>query len=151
MSVGAPTMPRRRPVLALRRSSDVGLSLTMGLIVAVLMMILPMQAALASSIVGVFIILALVDTRVAVLALLLVRSSMDVTATVPLLAASGSANVNAAAMMSFLAIGLAVAHMALAHIDVGRVPLIRPMALFLLVSLLGIAVASDKEIGRAHV
>ena len=120
-------------MLALRRTSDVGISLAMGLVVAVLMMILPMQAALASSIVGAFVILALVDTRVAVLALLLVRASMDVTATVPLLSASGSANVNAAAMMSFLAIGLTVTHVALAHIDVGRVPLVRPMALFLAV------------------
>ena len=146
MSVRVPAMPRRRPLRALRRTSDVGLSLAMGLIVAALIVALPMQAALASSIVGAFVILALVDTRVAVLALLLVRASMDVTATVPLLSASGSANVNAAAMMSFLAIGLAVAHVALAHIDVGRVPLIRPMALFLAVSFVGIAVAPDKAV-----
>ncbi len=148
MTVRVQALPHRprRPFRSLRRSSDIGLSLAMGLIVAALIIVLPMQAALASSIVGAFVILALVDTRVAVLALLLVRASMDVTATVPLLSASGSANVNAAAMMSFLAIGLAVAHVALAHIDIGRVPLIRPMALFLVVSFVGIAVAPDKAV-----
>jgi O-antigen ligase len=146
MTVRAPASRFHRPVLSLRRTSDVGLSFAMGAIVAVLMMLLPMQAALASSIVGAFVILALVDTRVAVLALLLVRSSMDVTATVPLLSASGSANVNAAAMMSFLAIGLAVAHVALAHLDVGRIPLARPMALFLAVSFAGVALAPDKAV-----
>ena len=147
MTVRVPALPQLggRPFGGLRRSSDVWLSLVMGGLVAVLIVVLPMEAALASSIVGAFVILALVDTRVAVLSLLLVRSSMDVTSTVPLLSASGSANVNAAAMMSFLAIGLAFTHVALAHIDVTRVPLTKPMALFLAVALAGVALAPDKN------
>ena len=148
MTARAPAirLPSRRPIARLRRSSDFGLSLAMGLIVAALIIALPMKAALASSIVGAFVILALVDTRVAVLALLLVRSSMDVTATVPLLSASGSANVNAAAMMSFLAIGIFAAHVALSHIDLSRVPLAKPMGLVLAIAFVGIAMSPAKMI-----
>jgi hypothetical protein len=147
MTVRMPALSRSggRPFGGLRRSSDIWLSFAMGGIVAVLIVVLPMEAALASSVVGAFVILALVDTRAAVLSLLLVRSSMDVTATVPLLSASGSANVNAAAMMSFLAIGLAFTHVALAHINLARVPLTKPMALFLVVALAGVALAPDKN------
>ena len=56
----------------------------MGGLVALLIMTLPMKAALASSVVGAFVLLALVDTRVALLALILVRSTLDVTTTIPL-------------------------------------------------------------------
>ncbi len=109
------------------------------------MLVLPMKAALASSVVGAFIILAMVDTRVALLSLLLVRSTIDVTATVPLLSASGSSNVNAAAMMSFIAIGLGFGHIAISRIDVMRVPLAKPLLIFLAITLLGVALAPDRN------
>lgn len=108
-----------------------------------LMQELPMEAALASSIIGAFVILAMVDTRVALLSLLMVRSVIDVTATVPLLSASGSSNVNAAAMMSFIVIGLGAAHIAISRIDVTRVPLAKPLLFFLAITLLGVGLAPD--------
>lgn len=104
---------------------------------------MPMEAALVSSIIGAFLILALVDTRAAVLSLLLVRSIMDLTATVPLVSASGSSEVNAAGMMSFIAISVAVAHIALSHLDVRRVPLAKPSMVFLGITLLGVFIAPD--------
>lgn len=135
----------RRAAAWLRRRNDVWLAAAMGLIVALLMLSLPMEAALASSVVGAFVLLALVDTRVAVLALLLVRSSIDVTATVPLLSASGNADVNAAALMSFIAIGVGFAHIALGRTNVFRIPLAKPFLIFLLITFLGVAVAPDKN------
>lgn len=115
----------------------------MGGVVALLMLALPMEAALASSVVGAFVIVTLVDTRVAVLALVLVRSSIDITHTVPLVSASGGADVNAAAMMSFLVIGVGLAHIALNRVEVGRMPLVKPFAAFLLIAALGVAIAPD--------
>jgi putative inorganic carbon (HCO3(-)) transporter len=146
MTVGETAMqgPRRRAFsFRLRRSNDVLLAAAMGGILALMMQALPMQAALASSVVGSFVILALVDTRVAVFALLLARSVIDVTATVPLLSASGSSNVNAAAMMSFIAIGIGAAHIAISRIDITRVPTAKPTLLFLTITLLGVALAPD--------
>jgi O-antigen ligase len=128
----------------LRRRNDFWLAIATGGVVALLILTLPMEAALVSSIVGAFVILALVDTRVAALSLLFVRASMDVTATVPLLSASGSTNVNAAGMMSFIAIGIAFAHIALTRINVARVPLAKPMMVVLLITFVGVAVSPDK-------
>jgi O-antigen ligase len=132
------------PARWLRRRDDLSLAVALGGLVALLMLALPMEAALASSVIGAFVILALVDTKAALLSILFVRATIDVTATVPLLSASGSSNVNAAAMMSFLIIGLAVAHISLSRIDIWRVPLVKPFATFLLVTFLGIAVAPEK-------
>jgi O-antigen ligase len=138
-------LPTRGNPLArqFRTRQDVLLALLLGGLVALLMNRLPMEAALVSSIIGAFLILALVDTRAAVLSLLLVRSIMDVTATVPLVSASGSSEVNAAGMMSFIAIAVAVAHIALSHLDVRRVPLARPSMVFLGITLLGVFIAPD--------
>ncbi len=127
----------------LRKRSDVWLALAMGGIVALLILSLPMPAALASSIVGAFVLLALVDTRVAVLALILVRSAADVTTTVPLLSASGASNVNANALMSLLVIALGLSHIALNRVDVRRIPLAVPFAAFVGVTFVGIAIAPD--------
>lgn len=139
--------PLRQNPLArhLRRRQDVVLAALVGGLVALLMNSMPMEAALISSLVGAFLILAFVDTRIAVLSLLLVRSIMDVTATVPLVSASGSSEVNAAAMMSFIAIAVAVAHISLSHLNVRRVPLAGPSLLFLGITLAGVAVAPDKN------
>ncbi len=138
---------RRRGVAAwFRRRNDVWLATGTGAIVAFLILNLPMEAALVSSIIGAFVIFALVDTRVAVLSLLFVRASMDVTATIPLLSASGSTDVNAAGMMSFIAIGIAFAHIALTRINVARIPLAKPTMVVLLITLLGIAVSPDKAL-----
>jgi O-antigen ligase len=134
---------RRAFPFRLRRSNDILLAVAMGGILALMMQALPMQAALASSVVGSFVILALVDTRAAVFALLLARSVIDITATVPLLSASGSSNVNAAAMMSFIAIGIGAAHIAISRIDITRVPTAKPALIFLGVTLLGVALAPD--------
>jgi O-antigen ligase len=128
----------------LRRTQDIWVAVAAGALVALLMLALPMEAALASALVGAFVILAFVDTRVAVLALVLVRATVDVTATVPLVAASGAADVNAAAMMSLLVIALGVAHIATNRIDILRMPLVKPFLLFLGIAVLGIALAPDK-------
>lgn len=146
MAARLPAMPAlrgNRSLGLLRRSSDVWLSLAMGGGVALLIMRLPMQAALASSIVGAFVLLALVDTRVAVLALLLVRATLDITTTVPLLSASGSSNVNANALMSLLVVVLGLSHIALNRIDIWRVPLVKPFAAFVAITFVSIAVAPD--------
>ncbi|HYM14360.1 MAG TPA: hypothetical protein VEZ14_02245, partial [Dehalococcoidia bacterium] len=137
---------RRNPLTRyLRRRQDVMLAALVGGLLAMLMNSMAMEAALISSLIGSFLILAFVDTRIAVLSLLLVRSIMDVTATVPLVSASGSSQVNAAAMMSFIAIAVAAAHIALSHLNVRRVPLAGPSMLFLAITLLGVAVAPDRN------
>ena len=128
-----------------RRRNDIWLAVALGGLVALLMLALPMKAALASSVIGAFVIVAMVDTRAALFAVVFVRASIDVTATVPLISASGSSDVNAAAMMSFLVIGLGVAHMALNRIDVWRMPLVKPFAIFTAITLLGIVLAPDKN------
>ncbi len=140
-----PTRGGGPPLGALRRSSDIWLALAMGGIVALLIMRLPMQAALASSLVGAFVLLALVDTRVAVLALVLVRATLDVTATVPLLSAAGSSNVNANALMSLLVVALGLSHIALNRIDIWRIPLVKPFAAFVAITFVSIALAPDQN------
>jgi hypothetical protein len=54
-----------------------------------------MQAALATAVVGAFVLIMFVDTRVALLALLLVRASFDYFATIPFVAVGGGINTNA--------------------------------------------------------
>ena len=125
-----------------RRRSDYTAA-AMGAGMALLLLALPLQAALASAAVAAFVVLALVDTRVALLALLLVRSTIDVTATVPLVGAGGSSEVNAAAMMSLLVIAIGVAHMATHRTDVFSMPLAKPFLFFLFVALVGVVLAPD--------
>ena len=141
----APPAPRPLRLPLLRRHNDVWLAVVAGGVVGLLMLALPTEAALASAVIGAFVILALVDTRVAVFALLLVRATIDVTATVPLISATGSTDVNAAGMMSFLVIGLTFAHVALNRINIWRIPLVKPYALFAAVALVGFALAPDKN------
>jgi O-antigen ligase len=143
MAAGIATARSPFGPLSLRRSQNVVLAVAMGSLVGLLMLVLPMQAALASSVVGAFVILALVDTRVAVFALLLVRATMDITATVPLLSAAGSSNVNAAAMMSLLVVGLAFGHLALARVNIMRMPLVKLWLAFLAVAFVGIPLAPE--------
>ena len=138
----APSAPRLGEWL--RRRHEIVFSLLIGAVVALLMLSLPMKAALASSVVGAFIILALLDTRAAVLALLLVRATIDVTATIPLISASRSSNVNAAAMMSLLVIAVAFAHIAINRVDVLRIPLAKLFLAVLGISILGLLVAPDR-------
>ena len=148
MAVDTAAPPPHRPLPSfawLRRHTDIGLSLAMGALVALLIGTLPMEAALASSVIGAFVLLALVDTRVAVLALLLVRATLDVTATVPLLSASGSSSVNANALTSLLVIALGAGHIALNRVNLRRIPLFTPFAWFVAITFLGIALAPDKN------
>lgn len=140
-TAAAPTPYRRTTMRWIRRRNDLWLSVAMGGIVALLLLRLPMEAALASAVVGAFIIIALVDTRVALLALLFVRSVIDVTATVPLLGLSGAANVNAAATMSFLVIGIGIAHIGISRLNVWRIPLTKPFVAYLLIAGIGIGIA----------
>src|SRR5262245_46662810 len=128
-----------RPPAVVRRSSDIGLAFAMGGLVGLLIFTLPMQAALATAVVGAFVLIMLVDTRVALLALLLVRASVDVFATVPLLAVGGGINPNA--LMSILVIALGVSHIAMNRINVRRIPLVTPFALFVGVTFLTIPMA----------
>lgn len=125
-----------------RRRSDLTLAFVMGGGVALLLLALPLQAALASAAVAAFVVLALVDTRVALLALLLVRSTIDVTADVAILGGGESA-VNAAAMMSLLVVGIGVAHIATQRTDVWGMPLAKPFLFFLAVALAGVVLAPD--------
>lgn len=142
----APHRPIRPSFGWLRRRTDIGLSLAMGSLVALLMASMPMEAALASSVIGAFVLLALVDTRVAVLGLLLVRATLDVTSTVPLLSASGSSSVNANALTSLLVIALGLGHIALNRVQLRKVPLFTPFALFVVITFLGVAWAPDKNL-----
>ncbi len=145
----AESLPRHAPPPRLpqwmRVRHDIVFSFLMGTVVALLMLALPMKAALASSVVGAFIILALLDTRAAVLALLLVRATIDVTATIPIISASRSSDVNAAAMMSLLVIAVGCAHLAINRVDVLRMPLAKAFAFVLAISFVGLAVAVDRE------
>ena len=142
----APNRPIRPAFGWLRRRSDIGLSLAMGGLTALLIATMPMEAAVASSVIGAFVLLAFVDTRVAVLALLLVRATLDVTSTVPLLSASGSSSVNANALTSLLVIALGSAHIALNGVHLRTVPLFTPFALFIVITFLGLAWAPDKNL-----
>jgi O-antigen ligase len=141
-----PPQPLRPSFGWLRRRTDVGLSVAMGVLVAILILVLPMEAALASAVVGAFVLLALVDTRVALLALLLVRATLDITTTVPLISAAGTSNVNANALMSLLVIALGAAHVAINRVNVWRIPLVKPFAAFVGVAFLGLAFAPDKNL-----
>jgi O-antigen ligase len=141
-----PQQPIRPSFGWLRRRTDIGLSLAMGAIVAFLIATMPMEAALASSVIGAFVLLALVDTRVAVLALLLVRATLDVTSTVPLLSTAGASSVNANALTSLLVIALGSAHIAINRVRLRQVPLFTPFALFVVITFLGIAWAPDKNL-----
>jgi O-antigen ligase len=137
--------PRRRASFSLlnsvRRSSDLGLAFAMGGLVGLLIFTLPMQAALATAVVGAFVLIMLVDTRVALLALLLVRASIDYFASIPLLALGGGVNTNA--LMSLLVIALGVAHIAMHRINIRRIPLGTPSALFVAVSFVTLAITPD--------
>lgn len=148
MTVGTQVWGRPSPGVAgplrfLRRSSDLSLALAMGAIVALLILTLPMPAALASSLIGAFVLLALVDTRVAVLGMVLIRPAADVTTTIPLLSTSGASNVNANALMSLVIIFLGISHIALNRVDVRRIPLAMPFAAFVGITILGVGVAPD--------
>jgi O-antigen ligase len=114
----------------------------MGGLVGLLIFALPMQAALSTAVVGAFVLIMLVDTRVALLSLLLVRASVDVFATVPLLSAGGGINPNA--LMSLLVIALGFAHICLNRINIRRIPLATPFALFIAITFLGLAIAPDR-------
>jgi len=125
-----------------RRYTDLWLAVAMGLLVGLLIMTLPMQAALATAVVGAFVITMFVDTRVALLTLLLVRATVDVFATVPLLAVGSGINPNA--LMSLLVIVLGTVHIATHRIRLRRIPLVSPFAIFVGITALGIAIAPDR-------
>lgn len=136
--------PRRnRFARWLRRRNDVWLGVAMGGLVALLILRLPMDAALASSVVGAFIIVSLVDTRVALLTLILIRAIIDVAAKVPLLGAEGAVDINAAAVMTFLIIGIGVAHIGTRRLKIWRMPLIKPFSAYLAIAFIGLALAPD--------
>jgi len=132
--------PAARPIAGnlLRRHSDLGMSFALGGLVGLLIFTLPMQAALSTAVVGAFVLVMLVDTRVALLGLLLVRASVDVFATVPVLNAGGGINPNA--LMSLLVIALGIAHIAMNRIDIRRIPLVTPFALFVGMTFLTLAI-----------
>ena len=145
-AASAPQRPLRPSFGWLRRRSDIGLALALGSLMAFLIATLPLEAAVASSVIGAFVLLALVDTRVAVLALLLVRATLDVTATVPLLSSAGSSSVNANALTSLLVIALGSAHIALNRVNLRKVPLFMPFAAFVVITFLAIGWAPDKNL-----
>lgn len=134
--------PRRKGAGLLRRHTDLGLAAAMGGLVGVLIFALPMQAALSTAVVGAFVIAMFVDTRVALLTLLLTRASVDVFATVPVLTAGGGINPNA--LTSLLVIALGISHIALGRLDLRRIPLVTPFAVFVGVTFIGIAVSPSR-------
>ena len=127
----------------LRRNQNPLLAAALGGLVALLMLALPMEAALASAVVVAFVLLMLVDTRVAVLALLAVRASLDITAKVPLIASGESSAVNAAAITSLLVVGVGFAHLALYRVNIWRIPLVKPFAIFLAIAALSVPLAPE--------
>jgi hypothetical protein len=136
---------RRGLAYHLRSRQDILLALVLGGFVLLLLNNMPLEAALASSGIVAFLILALIDTRAAVLALLLVRSVIDYTQPIELISASGSSPVNTAAMLSFIAIAVGLAHISLSHLNVRRVPLATPTMAFLAIAFLGVMSAPDRE------
>jgi O-antigen ligase len=136
----AATPPVAGPLL--RRHTDLWLSLAMGGLVGLLIFTLPMQAALSTAVVGAFLLIMLVDTRVALLGLLLVRATVDVFATVPVLSIGGGINPNA--LMSFLVIALGITHIALNRINIRRIPLATPFALFVAMTFMTLAITPDR-------
>lgn len=145
-AASAPSPPLRPGFGWLRRRSDIGLAVALGSLMAFLIATLPLEAAVASSVIGAFVLLALVDTRVAVLALLLVRATLDVTSTVPLISSAGSSSVNANALTSLLVIALGSAHIALNRVNLRKMPLVTPFAAFVVITFLAIAWAPDKNL-----
>lgn len=139
----APAQSSSRPAPnILRRRMDIGLSLAMGALVGLLIFALPMQAALSTAVVGAFVLAMFVDTRVALLSLLLTRASVDVFATVPVLNAGGGINPNA--LTSLLVIALGISHIAINRLDLRRMPLVSPFGVFVGITFLGMAVAPDR-------
>ena len=124
-----------------RRHNDLWLAIAMGGVLALMMLSLPMEAALVTALIGAFVIFALVDTRVALLSLLFVRSIIDVTAHVPVAGSEGAFGLNAAALMSFLVIGMGAAHISLTRMDIWRIPLVKPFLAYLLIAGGGIILA----------
>jgi O-antigen ligase len=143
MSALSPAAPRPFRTTFARRHSDLWLSLAMGALVGLLILGLPMQAALSTAVVGAFVLVMFVDTRVALLGLLSVRASVDVFATVPLLNVSGGINPNA--LMSLMVIGLGIAHIAINRLDVRRIPLATPFGLFVVITFLGLGIAPNPQ------
>jgi O-antigen ligase len=135
--------PARTPfgVGFLRRHSDLWLAFALGSLVGLLILTLPMQAALSTAVVGAFVLIMLVDTRVALFALLLVRATVDVFATVPILNIEGF---TPNALMSLLVIALGAVHIAANRINIRRIPLASPFAIFVAVGFLGLAMSPSK-------
>ncbi len=141
--------PRRsRLTTALRRHVDIAIAVLMGGIVALLLVALPVSAALSSAMIAAFVIIALIDTRIALMTLILVRATIDIVSSVPLISTSGSSNFNSGAMVSLLIIGIGFAHIALRRIDIFKIPLVKPYAFFLLVAFLGLAQAIDRSLAE---
>ena len=142
-SPGETFAPPNRPlgVGLLRRHSDLSLAFVMGALVGLLILVLPMQAALATAVVGAFVLIMMVDTRVALFGLLLVRATIDVFATVPILNFDG---VTPNALVSLLTILLGTVHIAANRLNIRRIPLASPFAFFVAVAFLGLAMAPEK-------
>jgi putative inorganic carbon (HCO3(-)) transporter len=122
---------------------ELPLALGLGCLLALAILLFPPDAAVAISVLGWFIVLALIDTRVTVLALVVARSSVDLSATLDLIPAGGFGGLNLAALLSALLIVVGTLHFAVNRVNVSKTPLFRPFVLLLAVYSVGVVYAPD--------
>src|SRR3990167_8156866 len=122
---------------------EVLLALGLGCVLAVAVQLLPWEASLAVGLVACLAALAMVDLRVAVIALVAARSTLDATSALNLGSAGLPAGLNATALLSGALVILGLAHLATNRVDLSKIPLAKPFGALLGVFSLGILYAPD--------
>jgi len=133
----AATQPRPN----VRREAPLALGL--GCVLALAFLLFPLDVAVAVGLVGWFAVLAMVDVRATVLALIVARSSVDVAAELDLALGGPLADLNVAAILSAMLVVLGVVHIAVNRVDVSKIPLVRPVGALLAVFSVGVLYAPD--------
>ncbi len=119
------------------------MALGLGSILAVAILLFPLDIAVAMGLVGWFAVLALLDVRVTVLALILARSTLDIAAGLSLVPAGPMSDFNLAAVLSSMLIVLGLVHFAVNRVDVSKIPLFWPFSALLTAFAVGILYAPD--------
>lgn len=125
---------------------EVPLALGLGCVVALAIVLFPPDVAIAVGVLGWFTVLALIDTRVTILALVVARSSIDLAAGLDLGAGGAFGNLNLAALLSALLIVVGLLHFAVNRVSVSKTPLFRPFVLLLAVYSVGAVYAPDQAV-----
>jgi putative inorganic carbon (HCO3(-)) transporter len=123
---------------------EVPLALGLGCFLAIAILLFPLDVAVAIGVFGWFTVLALIDTRVTILALVVARSSIDLSANLDLSAGGAFGGLNLAALLSALLIVVGLLHFAANRVNVSRTPLFKPFVLLLVVYSVGVVYAPDQ-------